>query len=122
MNVTSALAYSPRSYINPIYCATKAFMHSFTVNLRTQLEKADSRNKVVEIVPPLAESDLHRDRKDPDDNKKGKNPGALSVEEFMEGVIKGYEKEEETIAPGMAGQAVKAWYDTFGDKYKEATK
>lgn len=42
------------------------------MNLRTQISWAGDgdRIKVVEIAPPGVESDLHREREDPDDNKK----------------------------------------------------
>lgn len=55
------------------------------MNLCAQLR--DTKIKVVEITPPTFATALHREREGPDDNKKGKNPNALSVEEFMEGVV-----------------------------------
>ena len=37
---------------------------------------------MVEIIPPAVETDLHRERVDPDDNKRAKgNKMALTVEE-----------------------------------------
>lgn len=58
------------------------------MNLRTQLAQAGlgERIRVVEIAPPTVATDLHREREDPDDNKKERNPDALSVEEFVEEV------------------------------------
>ena len=50
MNVSSVLGYLPTSVINPVYNGTKAFMHAWTTNMRTQLR--DTNIKVVEIVPP----------------------------------------------------------------------
>jgi hypothetical protein len=39
----------------------------------------------VEIVPPTVETALHREKKDPNDNKKDHgNFAALSILEFME--------------------------------------
>jgi short-subunit dehydrogenase involved in D-alanine esterification of teichoic acids len=40
---------------------------SFTLSLREQLRSTNI--SVVEISPPLVESDLHRDHADPDNNK-----------------------------------------------------
>jgi uncharacterized oxidoreductase len=55
MNVTSGLAFVPISRM-PIYCATKAAMHSYTLSLRHQLK--DTRIKVFEIIPPTVDTDL----------------------------------------------------------------
>jgi short-subunit dehydrogenase involved in D-alanine esterification of teichoic acids len=81
MNVSSVLGYNPFSIVNPVYNGTKTWVHFFTMNLRTQLRDAGSRIKVVEIVPPTVETALHRERKDPDDNKKEHgNKVALSLQ------------------------------------------
>jgi short-subunit dehydrogenase involved in D-alanine esterification of teichoic acids len=80
MNVSSVLGYNPFSLVNPVYNGTKAWVHFFTMNLRSQLRQAGSKIKVVEIVPPTVETALHRERKDPDDNKKQHgNASALSL-------------------------------------------
>jgi uncharacterized oxidoreductase len=55
VNVTSGLAFAPLASV-PIYCATKAAMHSFTLSLRTQL--ATSPIRVVELIPPAVDTDL----------------------------------------------------------------
>jgi short-subunit dehydrogenase involved in D-alanine esterification of teichoic acids len=125
MNVSSVLGFNPFSVINPVYNGTKAWVHMFTTNLRTQLGQLDDgkggKIKVVEIVPPQVESDLHRDRTDPDDNKKHKSSSAMSVEEFIKDVEEGWEKDLDTIAPGVATKSVTAWEDTMGKVYKEMT-
>lgn len=119
MNVSSGLGFNPFSVINPVYNGTKAWLHSFSTNLRTQLQKVDSKIKIVEIVPPQVESDLHRDRSDPDDNKKKSGAPALSIEEFMDDVKKGWENNEDLVGAGMSKQSIKVWEDTVGKKYNE---
>ena len=55
INVSSALAYVPMIKM-PIYCATKAFLHSFTISLRQILK---SKNiEVIELIPPALNTDL----------------------------------------------------------------
>jgi uncharacterized oxidoreductase len=55
INVSSGLAFVPMARF-PVYCATKAFVHSFTVSLRHQLRKTNV--KVIEIAPPWVATDL----------------------------------------------------------------
>jgi len=121
MNVSSVLGYIPTSVINPVYNGTKAWVHFFSMNLRTQLEKAGSNVKVVEIAPPSVGTDLHREREDPDDNKKDKNPSALTVEEFMDDLIKGWKENKDTIGAGPSQKVVDRWFNEFGGDYAKAT-
>ena len=42
-------------------------------------------------------TDLHRERSDPDDNNKDKNPNTLGMEEFMEDIIQGWKEKKEVL-------------------------
>ncbi|MBS1663993.1 MAG: SDR family NAD(P)-dependent oxidoreductase [Bacteroidetes bacterium] len=55
MNVTSGLAFVPLAKV-PVYCATKAFLRSFTLTLRYSLKAKNI--EVVEIIPPALNTDL----------------------------------------------------------------
>ncbi len=55
INVSSGLGFVPIAAM-PVYCATKAGLHSFTVSLRHQLR--DTTIKVFEIVPPAVDTEL----------------------------------------------------------------
>lgn len=57
VNVTSGLAFIPLA-IMPVYCATKAALHSFSVSLRHQLK--NTTVKVFEIIPPTVDTELDR--------------------------------------------------------------
>ncbi|MCZ8522913.1 MULTISPECIES: SDR family oxidoreductase [Paenibacillus] len=55
INVTSGLAFSPLAGV-PVYSATKAALHSFTMSLRHQL--AQTGVQVIEVAPPAVDTDL----------------------------------------------------------------
>jgi uncharacterized oxidoreductase len=53
--VASGLGFSPLARV-PVYSATKAAMHSFTLSLRQQL--SGTPIEVIEIIPPAVDTDL----------------------------------------------------------------
>src|SRR6202023_2686617 len=55
MNVSSSLAFVPLP-ISPVYCATKAGLHSFTESLRVQLK--NTKVKVFDLAPPATQTEL----------------------------------------------------------------
>jgi uncharacterized oxidoreductase len=63
INVTSGLGFIPLA-MAPVYCATKAALHSFSMSSRHQLK--DTSIKIFEIIPPIVETELgqHTSRKD----------------------------------------------------------
>ncbi|MBW4558297.1 MAG: SDR family oxidoreductase [Trichormus sp. ATA11-4-KO1] len=73
INVSSGLGIVPKQSA-PIYCASKAALHSFTKTLRWQLEATSVR--VFEIIPPMVDTAMTRGR-----GRDKIKPEAL-VEEF----------------------------------------
>ena len=121
MNVSSVLGISPFSIINPVYNGSKAWLHCWTMNLRSQLARDRTDVRVVEIIPPSVGTDLHRERENPDDNKKHKGADALTVEEFIAEVAEGLEADKEVVTAGKMGHAlVDKWYGAFGEGYRQA--
>lgn len=59
INVSSGLGIVPKQSA-PIYCASKAALHSFTKTLRWQLEATSIR--VFEIIPPIVDTAMTRGR------------------------------------------------------------
>jgi uncharacterized oxidoreductase len=75
MNVSSGLAFAPLTK-TPVYSATKAFVHSFTMSLR-QLVKAKGI-EVIEIIPPALNTDL---------GGKGIHDAAPPVSDFIDAIF-----------------------------------
>jgi len=96
MNVTSGLAFSPMASA-PIYCATKAALHSFTLSLRHQL--AGTRVQVIEIIPPAVNTDL---------GGPGLHTFGVAVDEFVNAVTMGLRQGEPEIAYGYSQRASQA--------------
>jgi uncharacterized oxidoreductase len=92
VHIGSALGYVPLAAA-PIYSATKAAVHSFTISLRQQLK--DSTVRVVEIIPPVVETDLHR-------GQARQPPGALSLDAFVKSAIAGLDAGQDEIPVGLA--------------------
>lgn len=59
VNISSGLALAPIKS-TPIYCATKAAIHSATKALRYQLENTSV--KVFEMIPPPVETEMTKDQ------------------------------------------------------------
>ena len=73
INVSSGLGIVPKQSA-PVYCASKAALHSFTKALRWQLESTPVR--VFEIIPPLVDTAMTRGR------GRGKITPEALVQEF----------------------------------------
>lgn len=92
INVGSGLGFVPLAAA-PIYSATKAAVHSFTVSLRRQLSA--SSIKVVEIIPPVVETDLHR-------GQPKRPPRAMPLDAFVAAAMAGLDAGRPEIAIGLA--------------------
>jgi len=95
VNVSSGLAFIPLS-ISPVYCATKAAVHSFTQSLRAQL--ASSGISVVELAPPGVETPLFRGEfAEEMRGQKGMDAAVL-----VRRAIAGIEADRLEIRPGLS--------------------
>jgi uncharacterized oxidoreductase len=91
VHVGSGLGFVP--YVKaPVYSATKAAVHSFTVSLRRQL--AGSTVQVVEIIPPVVDTPLHRDM-------GSTPPMAMPLDEFLDKTFRGLDRGRDEIAVGL---------------------
>ncbi|WMJ68801.1 SDR family NAD(P)-dependent oxidoreductase [Stenotrophomonas sp. 24(2023)] len=93
VNVTSGLAFVPMA-LKPIYCATKAAMHSYTQSLRVQLAK--TRVKVVELAPPATGTAFNTDQQDMNAHRQ------MDVATLCRAALRGLEKERDEVLPGAS--------------------
>jgi len=97
VNVSSGLAFVPLP-TSPVYCATKAAIHSFTLSLRMQMK--NSKVKVFELAPPATHTEL-LGKFDPEDMK---GASIMKVEDMVKVAVKGMEADRYEIRPGQANQ------------------
>ena len=104
INVSSGLGFVPSAKV-PIYSATKAALHSYTMSLRHQLK--NSGIKVFEVIPPIVDTEL---------NPEGytNRSSAPKADEFVVAVMKALENQTFEIGYGLTtnfNQASKADLD-----------
>jgi uncharacterized oxidoreductase len=93
INVSSGLAFVPLP-TSPIYCATKAGLHSFTQSLRVQLQKTSV--KVFEFAPPATATELLA-QFDKDDMK---GVPIMQVQQMVKACLDGMAKDCFEVRPG----------------------
>jgi uncharacterized oxidoreductase len=95
INVSSGLAFVPIASM-PVYCATKAAIHSFTMSLRHQLKGTSV--KVFEVVPPMVDTELGKG------SVEGQEEGnrGISPAEVAKAVMSSLAKDRYEIVVGEA--------------------
>lgn len=106
---SSGLALVPMARVAN-YCASKAALHSFILTLREQLR--DTKVRVVEIIPPAVQTELHDERHQPG-RKAGKF--GMDLDEFAEKAWKGVRDGRENVPVGMPEVA----FERFEEKRLE---
>ncbi|HTA63757.1 MAG TPA: SDR family NAD(P)-dependent oxidoreductase [Bacteroidia bacterium] len=96
INVTSGLAFVPLTK-TPVYSATKAFFHSFTLSLRHLLKEKNI--EVIEIIPPALNTDL---------GGKGLHDHAPPVNDFVTSVFEQMKQGKIELTFGFSENMVKA--------------
>jgi uncharacterized oxidoreductase len=93
INITSGLAFVPM-VAAPIYCATKAAMHSFSLSLRHQLR--NTVIKVFEVMPPIVDTELHKEARNELKNR------SIPPSEVAKATLEALQRDEYEIVVGMA--------------------
>ena len=103
VNVSSGLAFVPLARF-PVYCATKAATHSYTLSLRRQL--SGFRVKVIELIPPYVATNLGGSTKRAS-NPDGPQP--MPVSTFIAETMKQLAGDADEIAIGNAQKLLAAY-------------
>jgi uncharacterized oxidoreductase len=107
INVTSGLAFIPLSKV-PVYCATKAFMRSFTLSLRHMLKATNI--EVIEMIPPALNTDL---------GGPGIHDGHPSVSDFVESVFQQMKEGKTELTFGTSEARVHANNEVITDYFNK---
>jgi len=99
MNVSSGLGFVPIARM-AVYCATKAFLHSFTLSLRHVLKPKNI--EVIEIIPPAVNTEL---------GGHARQGFAPSVNEFVTAVFEQLKEQKTEITYGFSEGMLKAGPD-----------
>lgn len=110
LNVTSGLAIMPGVWV-PIYSATKAAMHSFTLTLRYQLETTNI--EVIEVLPPAVNTDL---------GGVGLHTFGAPLEDFADSIFKGLKNGQNEIGYGGTEKRIGAPREEIDQGIKMAWK
>ena len=92
VNVSSGLAFVPLARF-PVYCATKAAVHSFCLSLRRQLR--DTSVKVIELIPPYVATELDRATRTDGDHA---DPQPMALDAFIAEAMKELATDGEELA------------------------
>jgi uncharacterized oxidoreductase len=92
VQVGSGLGYVPLVRA-PVYSATKAAVHAFTVALREQLRGGPVQ--IVALVPPVVTTQLHRHQDRPPAR-------AMTLKAFVDAAMKGLDGGQDEVAVGLA--------------------
>jgi uncharacterized oxidoreductase len=106
INVTSGLSFVPLANV-PVYCATKAALHSFTMSLREQL--SETPISVIEVAPPAVDTDL---------GGVGLHTFGVPRDEFADAVFRRLPQGELEIAYGTAQKASRASREELDEIFK----
>ena len=107
INISSGLGYIPIA-IMPVYCATKAAIHSFCITSRFQLKETNI--KVFEIIPPIVETELGRDT-----SRKERVVNGIPAAEVAEETLKALREDKLEFPVSMASNLYNAAHSDKSD-------
>jgi uncharacterized oxidoreductase len=107
INITSGLSFVPKASV-PVYCATKAALHSFTLSLRHQL--SGTPISVIEIIPPAVDTDL---------GGKGLHTFGVPVNEFTDAIVEQLQMGSIEATYGFSAESSRATREQLDAIFKQ---
>lgn len=89
VNLTSGLVLAPKASA-PVYCATKAGLHSFTTTLRYQARTHAPRLLICEVMPPVVDTPM----------TAGRAVSKVPPQQVAAAIIRGLERNQTEITIG----------------------
>jgi uncharacterized oxidoreductase len=111
VNVSSGLGFIPIALM-PVYCATKAAIHSLSMTMRHQLK--NSQIKVIELIPPTVDTDLDKGERD----KRGMKNKGITPEEFATEAFEKLKTGIYEITVGHSSNLFEAARTNFDEVFK----
>jgi uncharacterized oxidoreductase len=115
VNVSSGLGFVPAVKM-PVYSATKAGVHAFSMALREQLAPVGIR--VFEVIPPAVDTDLNPQGR----AKRGGFKPNVTATAFAAAVVKGLSVDVPEITYGMSDGFVRASRDELDARFREMNR
>lgn len=111
LNVSSGLGFIPIALM-PVYCASKAAVHSLTITMRHQLRNTSI--KVIELIPPIVDTDLDKGERD----KRGMKNKGISPEEYASETFEKLKTDINEITVGQSSNLLEAAHTNFDEVFK----
>jgi len=105
VNVSSGLAFVPMARF-PVYCATKAALHAWTLSLREQVRS--SGIKIIELIPPYVATELGGPGKPAPAPNNPASRGPMPLDVFIAETMNELESGAEEVAIADAKKLVAA--------------
>ena len=110
VNISSGLGFTPLAAV-PVYSATKAGVHAFSMTLRHQLRETNVR--VFEVAPPIVATELAGTRQRPEEAEF-----TMTAEAVAKGIVDALRRDRYEVALGAAANLHRqrdAMFDAIND-------
>lgn len=120
--VTSGLALVPIPRVL-VYCSTKSALHHFILPLREELREPYEHLKIIELLPPAVQTELHNEKHQPDLKPGVGAQTGITLADFLREAWEKLETGEEEIMVGdmtknMAGDWEQQRQAEFKQRFK----